>query len=302
MRDDWDGRYKELVAAALEGTGEVLQGLESGATTQRMDVVFRPDAEHRAERLRRGLLGLIVDACECDLEPFRNTPSLVRVRDCVRRVWNYHHARTAAKAEAGEAGGASTVAAMTRVVVLSPGRPREAMAVFGLRRHPTLSRGVYTTHPAIGLWVVVIAELPTTRATLALRLLGRRQVLAKALSELAALPPEAWEHKLLEILLRWGQAVEASGPRSQEDEEFMEITRETFEQFKDRLRHEGERANQQHSLLRLFARRLGRSLSADEQATLVQRLDSVGPDRLGDVVLDLSPAELATWLADPDAR
>jgi len=77
-----------------------------------------------------------------------------------------------------------------------------------------------------------------------------------------------------------------------------EITRETFEQFKDKLRHEGERLG----LQRLYARRLGRSLSADEETTLVQRLDTVGPDRLGDVVLDLSPDALAAWLRDPDAR
>ena len=51
----------------------------------------------------------------------------------------------------------------------------------------------------------------------------------------------------------------------------------------------------------LFARRLGRPLSAEERATLRARLDTVGPARLGDVVLDLDTAALAAWLADPAA-
>ena len=55
-------------------------------------------------------------------------------------------------------------------------------------------------------------------------------------------------------------------------------------------------------LARQFARRLGRALTADELRTLTQRLDSHGPDRLGDVVLDLTPKQLAAWIDDPAAK
>jgi Uma2 family endonuclease len=55
-------------------------------------------------------------------------------------------------------------------------------------------------------------------------------------------------------------------------------------------------------LQHLFARRLGRPLTEGETATLLARFDTVGPDRLGDVVLDLTPDALAHWLTDPDAR
>jgi hypothetical protein len=46
-----------------------------------------------------------------------------------------------------------------------------------------------------------------------------------------------------------------------------------------------------------FERRLGRSLSADEQARLAERLDKEGPEKVGDVVLDLSADALCAWLA-----
>jgi len=66
-------------------------------------------------------------------------------------------------------------------------------------------------------------------------------------------------------------------------------------------RDEGLRAGLQ-PLVHQFTRRLGRSLTAAESETLLSRFDTVGPERLGDVVLDLPPDALAVWLADADAR
>jgi hypothetical protein len=54
-------------------------------------------------------------------------------------------------------------------------------------------------------------------------------------------------------------------------------------------------------LAHLFERRLGRALTAGEHHTLRQRFERIGPERLGDVVLDLSSEALAVWLADPRA-
>ena len=66
----------------------------------------------------------------------------------------------------------------------------------------------------------------------------------------------------------------------------------------DELRDEGRAS----LLVRLFERRLARPLSNDEHATFGKRLKTVGLDRLGDVVLELSPQDLAAWLADPNAK
>jgi hypothetical protein len=62
------------------------------------------------------------------------------------------------------------------------------------------------------------------------------------------------------------------------------------------------RAEGMRTTLHLFERRLRRALTEDERATVLARLSAVGPVRLGDVVLDLDGAQLAAWLADPDAR
>ena len=50
-------------------------------------------------------------------------------------------------------------------------------------------------------------------------------------------------------------------------------------------------------LARICERRLGRPLSEAERGRLLARLAEVGPERLGDVALDLPPEALATWLA-----
>lgn len=54
-------------------------------------------------------------------------------------------------------------------------------------------------------------------------------------------------------------------------------------------------------LARLFARRLNRPLSEQELQLLVTRLDSLGANRLGDVVLDLDSDALQAWLTNPSA-
>lgn len=54
--------------------------------------------------------------------------------------------------------------------------------------------------------------------------------------------------------------------------------------------------------LRLFGRRLGRALTEAERAVLVQRMTTLGQERVDDVLLTYGAEALAAWLADPTAR
>ena len=98
-----------------------------------------------------------------------------------------------------------------------------------------------------------------------------------------------------------------------EFDKFMQATQKLVDEhehaLKEKARNEGiergiERGLSQGiaPLLRLTSRKLGRALTDDERRTLTARLDTLGPDRLGDAVLDLSADELARWIADPAAR
>ena len=88
-------------------------------------------------------------------------------------------------------------------------------------------------------------------------------------------------------------------------ESFVRVGLEYCPEIADEIKEEGVKKGVKKGLAplaRQFARRLGRALTADELRTLTQRLDTHGPDRLGDVVLDLTPKQLAAWIDDPTAK
>jgi hypothetical protein len=89
---------------------------------------------------------------------------------------------------------------------------------------------------------------------------------------------------------------------SAEEEEIIVTAQEIVESIEKKARNEGQNEGRQQTLFHLFARKLGRGLTEDEQASIRRRLALVGPDRVGDVALDLEPEALAAWLADRDAR
>jgi hypothetical protein len=68
-----------------------------------------------------------------------------------------------------------------------------------------------------------------------------------------------------------------------------EVRQEIFE--------EGVLEGELKPLVRLFERRLARALAPAERARLAQQVREQGAERVGDLVLDLSPDELAAWLA-----
>ncbi len=116
------------------------------------------------------------------------------------------------------------------------------------------------------------------------------------------MPRDAWERRLIEILVRWRTEIPRDPrERTPEEEDFMATTNTAFEELRaawisrgiEMGLHEGIEKGIEKGiapLARLFSRKLGRPL------------DSLGADRLGDVALDLDGPSLATWLADPNAR
>jgi hypothetical protein len=66
---------------------------------------------------------------------------------------------------------------------------------FGLEPRRTWPKGIYFGPPAVALQAIVLRELPATRDTLLLRLLGAGDVLETALAEQAALAKDAPERR-----------------------------------------------------------------------------------------------------------
>jgi post-segregation antitoxin (ccd killing protein) len=87
--------------------------------------------------------------------------------------------------------------------------------------------------------VVVLAELPRTRETLLLRLLGKGRRLAEALADLRAQPEDAWERSLaMPLVLHFRLASRGNLDTGAEDDVSAEI-RAWFKDYEQKLRAEG---------------------------------------------------------------
>ncbi|WP_437623238.1 hypothetical protein [Sorangium sp. So ce1151] len=261
----------------------------------KFDILYVPDPTRAALRAELGLLGELA-AEPCQFEVFHDTPGPGELRSCVRKQLHWHHELER------RSGGALP---FPRLCLLSSGRPATVLDAFGFAPVPGRP-GLYRSAPGWRVDLVVIAELPRTRETLLLRLLGARAVLRDAVRELAALPDDAWERSialpwLVRLLFEIPYEASACAALDTEEEEIVTEVQQWFEQLKQSLRDEGLKEGQVRTLARQFEKKLGRPLAEAERSVLAERFDRLGPDRLDDVLLELPAAAVAAWLADPAA-
>ena len=149
---------------------------------------------------------------------------------------------------------------------------------------------------------------------LLLRLLGAGRTFRDALQELERLPADAWEVRTsLPLLIRYQLEIKSLPvtERTAEEEAIM-AAHELYEKWERERIELGEKRGKALGLeeglaqglallVAQFEHRLGRKISSSERQRIRERLDTLGPERLGHVVLDLGAEELADWLADPEA-
>jgi hypothetical protein len=284
-----DERAKDILDVLLDDLGTLEREFEVPALrAQRADLRFAPLPEHTVTRRSLGILGLMTEVAAL-YEPFSWAPSIAEVQGCLRKLLNAQHA-----------GRLTPSRAVERMWLLCAGRPDAALAHFGAMPMAGWPPGFYALR-GLALVIVVLAELPRSDDTVALRLMGalatRQGAYADLRARLETVPRGA---KLFEVVVRDMVLAQAAGGA----EEATMVDTSEARALIQKVRNEGlERglAAGLRPLVRLFERRLGRSLSDAERGALASRLDVVGPDRLGDVVLDLDSAALAAWLASPTA-
>ena len=309
MQSPHDLLGKECLVALLGDVGTLDREREVATDAQHIDLWFSPDAARSDELHTRGWLGRAGDR-ECGIELYSDTPTPGEVRECTRKHWAHQHLRELA----AQASDPPTKVPLARSWIVSTGLPKTAVQALHARPRRPWPPGFLLTHDELGVGFIVLSRLPITRDTLALRMLARGPTLARACDDIARLPPGAWEHRLVDILLRWRVRIPIDRAlRSPDQELFMQTTDTLYEDILRRARDEGiekgiergiERGIEKglSPLVRQFSRRLARPLTQAERGTLVARMSTHGSDRLGDVVLDLDPGALERWLHDPDAR
>lgn len=248
MHNRSDQFAKNILRDALSRISTSETEVEVLAATQKIDVYSVPDPAREAERAQMGQLGEL--SAEPGLfEPFRNTPTLRQLRRCVNKQHTWHHelerrARVATGAPVGEGDPEETAPLANQegvpfpaLIAIGPGRPETVLDAYGCM---PVSPGVYHGVWGLALRIVVLAELPRTRETLLLRLLGSGRLLREALADLALLPDDAWERSIATPLLvhfRLGSEEPATS-NTKEDDVSAEI-QAWFEDYQQKLRAEG---------------------------------------------------------------
>jgi hypothetical protein len=240
-------------ACAAETEVEVL------AATQKIDVYSVPDPARAAERAQMGLLGEL--SAEPSLfEPFHDTPTLRKVRRCINKQHTWHHelerrARRAAgspPADTDLAESAQEAVAFPALVVISPGRPETVLEAYGCK---PVRPGVYHGVWGLALRVVVLVELPRTRETLLLRLLGAGRLLREALADLVALSDDAWEKTIATPLLVHFKLGNDEHATNQENDVSAEI-QAWFKDYQQKLRNEALKEGRNEGVRSVLLRQL----------------------------------------------
>jgi hypothetical protein len=186
------------------------------------DAIVDPPADPRVLD-ERGLLGRMVRE-RCAIEPFSRPPSVADIDRCMARV-------SLLRADKG----------LERALwVVSPGLPRSVIDEWALRPQRAWPRGVYSSRLRRLPRVVVVRELPRSRDTLMLRLMGRDEVLSAAIDDVRALPSDSWELPIVRRALLHVRTEIARMTRTEETSEEDAMRNQQINDEADRLFAEAE--------------------------------------------------------------
>jgi hypothetical protein len=213
---------------------------------QRADLFIDPDPARLALLVPLGLLGRICSRL-CTLELFHRTPSGVRVASCVSKILALRHGRRRSNLP------------LPIQWVISSGRPETARRGLGIKPAIRWGPGIYRAPALLGTRLIVVSELPVTRDSLLLRLIGGAgSVLDRARAEIQTLPKDAPERCLVEpVLLRLWPGLQGKRTRSSEEEEFHVAMQDVVETWRQDLLRKGEERGLETSLLEVYQARFG---------------------------------------------
>lgn len=314
MHNRFDQLVKRLARRGLTPIGRVETEVEVSPDSMRIDVWFWPHAGRGRPALAPlGLLGRMARR-SCTLEPFHRTPTGDQVADCVvkHRLFCRELRRRKPPAPAPVQW------------IIASGRP--AAALSGLRFVDSpLGKGVHEGPPLTRTMLIVVSELPRTRDTLLVRLMGAGPTLSHAIADLKRLPRDAPERRLaLPILVRLRLEIPTNpAKQTKSDREFLMRTRdierylkhleeleakeELGEKSREKGREEGRKEGLAAAALAAYHARFGAAPPAALAAAVEGASDEAALRRWIEVVTTKSEQEIAAALrgaarAKPAAR
>lgn len=295
MHNRFDQFIKRLAREAYSPGGHVETEAEVTPPARRIDIWFVPHAGRARKVLAPlGLFGRM-GRTSCTLEPYHSTPTGDQVADCFakHRFFCCDLARRKPRPP------------VPTQWIISSGRPSAALTGLNFR-NSRQCKGIYDGPALMRTKVVVVSELPRTRDTLLVRLMGAGTTLRRAIADVRALPEDALERRLaLPILVHLRLEIPADPAKQTTiDREFLMTTKEIdkyLEQIHEEGRKEGRDEGLAEGVLMAYRARFGAAPPAALAAAVEHADDRAALQRWMEMVTTRSADDVTAALRRPTA-
>jgi len=261
IRQKHDQFSKQYLGDLLEPDGEIHPNYEIQGVSRYVDLYFMP--KKTVTRQNLGLLAQMTSKA-CLLEPFRNQPSKLEIRQCLLKLFALHGelARQVQKQQKTQKQQNSkkrkslSEEALPRLWILTTSASDNLLNFFDARlKLSQWGKGVYFFNRGFRSAIVVVDRLPITKKTLWLRILGKGQTQEQAIDELMAFPKgDVLRNHVLELLSTWHINVENQKRLTKDEKELlMNLSRAYFKWREETLQqgHLEERHSVVEKMLKL---------------------------------------------------
>jgi len=296
-RFPYDQFSKNYLEELLQPLGTVQVARQVAGEVREIDVWFLPNQSAIAVEISRlGLLGRFA-ATPAILEPFRNAATPTEICSCLLKLLEM---RGEFERDAKRDKQQLTESSLPMLWILSPTASQSVLEGFGsVSDEGNWGTGIYFLPKYLRTAIVAIHQLPKTKETLWLRILGKGRVQNTAIDELEALPTdEPLRSRALELLLNLKTTLEVSQNIDQEDKELImrlsPLYTQRLEEAERRGQIEGERKGEKQGQKKVVENLLKiRFGLLDEQlSTIIEPLISLPIEEFTPLLLRLSREEL----------
>lgn len=288
---------KNLLESLLSPFGQVQIAFTMSSEIREIDVYFTPNALPT----NLGLLSQCA-ATSAVFEPFRNPVSVFEIRSCMSKLYDLHGeiVRQAKKQKTK-----LTDADLPTLWILTPTLAAPTLAGFGaITELSVWGAGVYLPPHHLKMGIIVIHQLPVTPATLWFRLLGKGNVQAQAIREVATLPVDSpYRSNALELFGNLRVTLETRQKINAEEQElimqlsplYLEKIQAAEQRGEQRGEIKGRQAGEAALTLKLLQKRLG--LLSETTRRKIAQLSVEHLESLAEELLDFNNVEeLLGWL------
>ena len=298
---------KQYLEAILSPVGTVEISLEVTSEVRQVDLYFVPSSTDPETFANLGLLGKMV-ATPCAIEPFRNTPSKMEIRNCMLKLFSIH---SQFQRKANRDRKTLTEEEFPFVWILTHSAPDQLIDSFEFHSSDQWPSGVYVVGEAQKTGLIAINSLPDTPETLWLRMLGKGKLQERAILELVALAKEnPLRSRALEQVAIWRVNLEMQTNQTREDKELMMTLSPAYLEWREETRQQGveqglqqgvQQGLQQGQRMMLENMLTVRFGAMDEQlASMINSLLQLPSAEAVSLVLQLNREELLNRLKNPE--